>query len=396
MIIKISDNATNRTKDKNGFLIVKNNPIAKAGVFDYYLKEIDKDSDSEEIVKVYRSFEDLEKNKDLFSQKPIMYEHKWVGEDENKADGAIGTEIRADEPFLYSDLIIYNPELIEAIERGDIVEISPGYEAKTIKQAGVYNGMDYQYLQKLESVNHIAIVPQGRSGSDLKIKDKGINSMKGKFFSNFLNRFKDDDSVDKRDIIKQVLAIAEVPDDEFDGGEGEKFGKILGLLEKLGYDKSERGEDEDKDDDKVEDNEKVEDDDNDSKKDDEDSKENKTEDDGLNREDIINLIKDIVSEEVKKSISKVEDKAISESKKVMDAYNRVSSALGHSFNSVGMSESDVYAYGYEVLSKNKLGRNMDSKTAFNIVAVSKGINRVEDSDNKKSNILDMLNKVNRR
>lgn len=399
MHIKISDSASNRTKDKNGFLIVKNNPIAKAGVFDYYLKEIDKDSDSEEIVKVFRSFDDLEKNKDLFIQKPIMYEHKWVGEDENKADGAIGSEVRAVSPYLYADLIIYNPELIEKIESGEIVEISPGYEAKTIKQGGSYDGVDYQYLQKLESVNHIAVVPQGRSGSDLRIKDKGIKSMKSKILDMFMNRYKDDDSVDKRDLIKQVLAIAEIPNDEFEGGEDEKFDKILGLIEKIGYDKSERSEDDDKieveDEDKDKD-EKVEDDNDNSEKDDDDSKDNKTMDDGLSREDIIKLIRDVVSEEVKKSISKVEDKAINESKKIMDAYNRVSSAVGHSFNSLGMSESDVYAYGYEVLSKNKLDKTMDSKTAFNIVAVTKGVHKVEDSSSKKSNVLDMLNKVNRR
>ena len=39
--IRIADaNTSKREKDSNGFLIVKDNPIAKAGVFDYLLSEV--------------------------------------------------------------------------------------------------------------------------------------------------------------------------------------------------------------------------------------------------------------------------------------------------------------------------------------------------------------------
>lgn len=394
---KILDNGSKRQRDENGYLIVKNNPIAKSGVFDYYQKEVDNDnSNSTDIVKVCRKFEDLESKKDFFSNKPIVLSHQWVGEDILQADGVVGSVVTAKDPYLYADLIIYNPELIEKIESGEIVEISPGYKAIAKKSSGVYDGNDYQYLQELESVNHIAIVEKGRSGSDLRIQDKGLQDMKSKFLDKFLRRYKDED-VDKREIIREILAIASKPNDDFDGGEDEKFDEVLGLLEKLGYDNSEDKEkvtDEEKDkkvDDK--DDEKVEDDD-DYENDDKKDKKVDDEDDALDREQIVNLIKQVVAEEVKKSTSKMQDSAIIESKRITDAYNRVSSVIGFNFNNAGMSEKDIYAYGYEAISKNKLDKSMDSKTAFNIVALDK-VGRIVDEKPRDNKVIEMLKKVNR-
>ena len=39
----IDSSLSRRSKDENGFLIIKDNPIAKAGVFDYLLSEIESD-----------------------------------------------------------------------------------------------------------------------------------------------------------------------------------------------------------------------------------------------------------------------------------------------------------------------------------------------------------------
>ncbi|WP_300970382.1 DUF2213 domain-containing protein [Helicobacter rodentium] len=73
LAIKISD-STQREKDENGFLVVRNNPIAKAGVFDYLLCEIMpncKESERNKIVKVYRDWDMLKSVKDSFANKPI-------------------------------------------------------------------------------------------------------------------------------------------------------------------------------------------------------------------------------------------------------------------------------------------------------------------------------------
>ena len=119
MTFKLGDNAlTRRSYDDNGFLIIQDNPIAKAGVFDYLGGEVNLQDDlKNSIVKVCRPFSDLEKNKDLFKGKPIKFNHIWVGKNENSnvAEGAIYGDVRADEPYLKADIIIYDSNLIQKI-----------------------------------------------------------------------------------------------------------------------------------------------------------------------------------------------------------------------------------------------------------------------------------------
>lgn len=169
------DSKSHRIKDENGYLIVKNNPIALSGVFDYLVSEIDDDrKDKNTIVKVCRTFENLSENKDLFANKPIVWEHSWTGSDSKnqRADGAVGAEIEAKNGGLYADLIIYNADLIKAIENNECKELSPGYECEVVKGKGSYNGEAYDYKQILKNVNHLAVVESGRSGSELKIQDE--------------------------------------------------------------------------------------------------------------------------------------------------------------------------------------------------------------------------------
>ena len=175
-MIFIDNSLSRRSKDENGFLIIKDNPIAKAGVFDYLLSEIESDvkEADDEIVKVCRTFDELKKVKDNFANKPIKFTHLWVGDENKQADGAIGSIITTDDAseMLKADLIIYNPDLIKAIESGEIVELSPAYTGSVEKTSGRYNGEAYAYLQSIGCINHLAVVERGRSGSDLRINDE--------------------------------------------------------------------------------------------------------------------------------------------------------------------------------------------------------------------------------
>ena len=74
LTLRIQDKKTSkRSKDANGFLIIKDNPIAKAGVFDYLLSELKEgiNPKDDKVVKVYRPFSELIRVKDSFSNKPI-------------------------------------------------------------------------------------------------------------------------------------------------------------------------------------------------------------------------------------------------------------------------------------------------------------------------------------
>ena len=395
--IRIADaNTSKREKDSNGFLIIRDNPIAKAGVFDYLLSEVfsQVEKDKDRIVRVCREFENLKANKDLFAGKPIKWEHYWVGKEgeTQTGDGAIFGEVRADEPYLKADLIIYNKDLIAKIEAGEVVELSPAYEANIEAIEGSYNGEGYAYLQKLKEVNHLAVVEVGRSGSDLRIYDKlreEITKMKKKvklkdngFIKKLIARLKDEDTTQEdssAEVIEKIVAIA--------GGEGSDDEKLLSIIETLKdfHNESEEAEPKEGDanDNAVEAKEK-------------DEGEVEPKESGN-----INLTPEALTELIEKvtdsKIKKLQDSMHEDSKRVAQAYKELSSALGTGFDFTSKSANDIYKYGYEMLSKQKLQDSMDAKTAFiavsNVNSVSKSINvktndkKVSDSNDKIGNLL---------
>lgn len=402
-----------RTKDDNGYLIIKDNPIAKAGVFEYLLSELKEgiSENDDRVVKVYRPFDELVKIKDTFANKPIKFNHVWVGEEDNKADGAIGSIISVDKDnlMLKADLIIYNPDLINAIENDNLVELSPGYTGEEEEQAGRFNGEDYEFIQKVICVNHLAVVGRGRSGRDLKLQDssklvKEYKEMKKKFKDSFINHIKkyfdedevaktqDDDEIeakqdddvkvcdeDKREIIREIMAVANKPADDFEGGEDERERTIAELAEKLAYNPSEEST---TDEDTVE------------NKEDEDTKQDKTQDDELNSDngddispsELAEAVAEVTEAIVEKKLNEFQDRQRKELKKISDTYAKVSDALGTSFDYRGMSVNDIYKFGYEALSGNVLSKGMDAMTAFTMASQSKrSQSKFNDSAYKKSN-----------
>ena len=398
--IRIADaNTSKREKDSNGFLIIRDNPIAKAGVFDYLLSEVfsQVEKDKDRIVRVCREFENLKANKDLFAGKPIKWEHYWVGKEgeTQTADGAIFGEVRADEPYLKADLIIYNKDLIAKIEAGEVVELSPAYEADIEAIEGSYNGEGYAYLQKLKEVNHLAVVEVGRSGSDLRIYDKlreEIIKMKKKmklkdngFIKKLIARLKDEDTTQEdssAEVIEKIVAIA--------GGEGSDDEKLLSIIETLKdfHNESEEVEVEAKEEDACKDSETE------VKEKDEGEVEQKEGGEiSLTAEELTELIEKVTDSKIKK----LQDSMHEDSKRVAQAYKEVSSALGTGFDFTNKNANDIYKFGYEMLSKQKLQDSMDAKTAFiavsNVNSVSKSSNvktndkKVSDSNDKISNLL---------
>lgn len=398
LTLKIQDKATSkRSKDANGFLIIKDNPIAKAGVFDYLLSELKADisADDDRVVKVYRPFSELERIKDSFANKPIKMNHHWVGDETNTADGAIGSIIEADEAngYLRADLIIYNPELIEKIENGELIELSPAYTGEEIDEQGRFNGEAYEYKQKLGEVNHLAVVETGRSGKDLKIydsksrigdfmrfKDKLMSKL-SKFFDSELSdeECKEDEALDKREVIKEIMAISAKPVEEFEGGEDEKIETIAKLAEKLAYDKT-------ADEDETE------------KKADEEAEEQKSdeevaESDKVDIDEVAEAVAEVVEKVTEQKLKEFADSQRREAKKISDAYSEVKKALGGDFDSSNMSVAEIYQFGYEALSNSKLDKRLDSKTAFLMALDSKKQTSHKTADSGKSissNILKLL------
>ena len=404
-MLTINDKAlSKRIKDDNGFLIIKDNPIAKAGVFEYLLSEIrgeDLNDNDNRVVKVYRPFDDMVKIKDNFANKPIMLEHRMIGEGgENSADGAIGSIIKTkDDLYLIADLIIYNTDLIEKIERGEIVELSPAYKCSFKEQKGRYNGDDYEYIQTMDSVNHLAVVERGRSGKDLRIQDTKnkleVFKMNLKEFAKRLVKVADsceevkDNDIDKRELVREIMAISAKPIEEFNGGEEEKVETIAKLAEKLAYAEDEDAEVEAKDNETEAESEA---------KDEEaetEAKDNESEVKDSDLEDVLNSISEIVAKEVAKQLKEIKEVENAEAKEVADSYQEVSSALGASFDKGTMKARDIYKFGYECITGNVLDSALDSKTAFRMVSNTrkKASNVSVKDSNSKSDILEAINKM---
>ena len=411
LTLRIQDEKTSkRSKDSNGFLIIKDNPIAKAGVFDYLLSELKQDIEPKDdrVVKVYRPFSELIRIKDSFANKPIKMNHHWVGDECETADGAIGSNITIDEAneYLRADLIIYNPKLIEAIETNELVELSPAYTGKEIAENGRYNGEAYEYKQELGEVNHLAVVEIGRSGKDLKIYDDksklgAVMKFKDMFIAK-LTKFIDSEMEAKADesesekadsdtsseIAREIITIANKSDDEFAGGIDEKIEAILTLAKKLNEPLADETSEAEKVADEAE-----------SEK--QDSETEAKQDEGesiaeseINIDEIAEAVAEVVEKVTEQKLKEFADSQRKEAKKISDAYSEVKKALGSDFDSKNMGVDEIYKFGYEALSKSTLDKKMDAKTAFLLALDSKKAptQKVADSgENFSSNILNILN-----
>lgn len=402
--VRLNDALSARSKDDNGFLIVRDNPIAKAGVFDYLGSELNsQDTEPDAVYKVCRTFENLRENKDLFKGKPIKFTHKWVGgepNDDKQADGAIYGEVRAQEPYLRADIIIYNPHLIEIIERGGAVELSPAYFADIQAKNGTYNGDSYSFIQDLKSVNHLAVVECGRSGSDLRILDtkpKQGGNMKKSFkdsVAELLKRFKDDDSTQESQdgaSVDEILALALKADSEFAGGVSEKAEALKSLLEQLAGGAQDSEQEQDSESESCDEQEPE------SKQDSE--QEQAQDDDEVvgEAEATITItpaeLVEIVEKVADSKIAKLQKAMDSKAKRVADTYAEVSKAIGQSFDYTGKSERELYKFGYEAITRERLADGLDSKTAF-IMAKSRLASKqsAKQADSKPSRVAELLAK----
>lgn len=102
----------------------------------------------------------------------IVVEHppeEWVTT-ENVGRVQVGTigQPRQDGDYLVADYVITNEHAIEQILNGARVEISCGYSADSVQQAGKWRGRPYTHVQSNIRYNHAAITWAGRAGPDVR------------------------------------------------------------------------------------------------------------------------------------------------------------------------------------------------------------------------------------
>lgn len=173
-----------------GELLEKSVSIARSGVQKYLRRELPalkvgpiptQHAEKKEF-RVYRSAPLIADAAELFTRKPFIYTHKAYVDPNNFTDlvqGWIGDTATVEmneaktEVIIRADLTIGGQEAIEAYQGRGEREVSPLYFGKFEWKDGIApDGQPYEIeMTELSGVNHVALVPAGRGGSDAAILD---------------------------------------------------------------------------------------------------------------------------------------------------------------------------------------------------------------------------------
>lgn len=121
---------------------------------------------------------------------------------------------------------IFNLAVCDAVERGDLRELSQGYNCKVIEQNGVYDGEKYTRVQSDVVMNHIALVEQGRAGDAVKILYNNRASVElvpalKKEFEKFERR-RENMKIKRKNVDEQTTAGKPNPQNTVNEGESEE------------------------------------------------------------------------------------------------------------------------------------------------------------------------------
>ena len=169
---------TKRHKDINGYLHVEVSPLTKETVNPYYGREIpgweDEGLDPEKIYYGYRAGDELKKALNTFNGIPVLDEHKLDSAErplKEERVGFTGTSAKWEAPYIMNALIITDAAAIELIESNKQRELSASYRYKPVFKEGYFGGEKYDFIMTEIQANHIALVAEGRAGSDVLVYD---------------------------------------------------------------------------------------------------------------------------------------------------------------------------------------------------------------------------------
>ena len=182
------DRATVRTYDRDGRLHVEISNISKAAVNPYIGREIPDwkalGLDPDEVYKLLRDPDELAKAAPTFNNIPVLSRHVPVTADDHKPDlviGSTGTDAAFEAPYLRNSLVLWARDAIEDIEREVKRELSSAYRYRCDMTPGTYEGEPYDGVMRDIFGNHLALVREGRAGSDVVVGDAAIPKLEELF-----------------------------------------------------------------------------------------------------------------------------------------------------------------------------------------------------------------------
>ena len=215
-----------KTVDRNTFWSIEKNPLSKEGVYMYSGRMIGLPGlEPDKLYPVYRPASELERAAESFEDIPFFEDHEMVGEnthtkyDDKPAQGVVGRTF-FDGGMLKGNLKIFSEKLKDAIKRGK-KELSLGYRCEYERRSGDFMGKAYEFIQKNLIGNHLALVDEGRMGSEVRVYDS----------------FAFDSAEIEIENLKEEKTMAKTKDQKGDKPASDEFVDVAKLLEKFPNDK---------------------------------------------------------------------------------------------------------------------------------------------------------------
>lgn len=170
---------TNRTYDPGGRLRVASNNISKGNVCPYLGREIPRwremGLDPDRVYNLFRDPVELAAAAHTFNNLPVLSEHVPVTADDHQPGlvvGATGTDAAMNGTFLTNSLILWERQAITGVERDEKRELSSAYWYRADMTPGEFEGVAYDGRMCDIIGNHVALVFEGRAGSDVIVGDE--------------------------------------------------------------------------------------------------------------------------------------------------------------------------------------------------------------------------------
>lgn len=179
--LRFAFDRSGRSYDADGRLHVRVSNISKATVNPYRGDEIPGHEalglDPMRVYYLLRHPDELAAGAVTFNNLPLLSQHVPVtayGEDSHMPGlvvGSLGTDAEYDHPYLRNSLVVWSGPAIEAIEQREMQELSCAYRYEPDMTRGVYEGLHYDGIMRNIVGNHVALVKNGRAGSDVVVGD---------------------------------------------------------------------------------------------------------------------------------------------------------------------------------------------------------------------------------
>lgn len=186
-LIAMDFKTTNRAYDADGRLRVTSSNISKGNVCPYLGREIPSwqmlNLDPDRIYNLFRDPVELERAAETFNNLPILSEHVPVTVDDHRPDlvvGSTGTDALMNGTYLTNSLVVWARDAIRGIEQDVKRQLSSAYRYRADMTPGEFEGVAYDGVMRDIVGNHVALVFEGRAGSDVIVGDEKPMAIKSR------------------------------------------------------------------------------------------------------------------------------------------------------------------------------------------------------------------------